>query len=72
MIVVYSANDPDYPGIHIELAKDGISYILNLSTIEYKMEEGEYVTHVWDDASKEDMTHDIWHKNVSGYFQNEE
>lgn len=67
-IVAYPSNDPDYPGIHIERAKDGYSYMLNLTTVEYKVEEKQWVTHVWGNAQKEDTTHDIVHKNESSYF----
>lgn len=67
-LIAYSSGDPDYPGIHIEVAKDNIPYWLNLTTVEYDMEDSRYVTHVWGDAHKEDPTHDIYHEHVSDYF----
>lgn len=67
-LVVYPSGDPDYPGVHIELKKDDIPYMLNLTTVEYNMDRSDYITHVWGDALKEDTTHEIYHTHVSEYF----
>ena len=67
-LVAYPSEDPDYPGIHVELKKNGIPYMLNLATVEYNMDRSDYITHVWGDALKEDTTHEIHHTHVSEYF----
>ena len=43
-LVVYPSGDPDYPGVHIELKKDDIPYMLNLTTVEYNMDKGSFAT----------------------------
>lgn len=67
-LVVYPSGDPDYPGVHIELKKNDIPYMLNLTTVEYNKDKSDYITHVWGDALKEDTTHEIHHTHVSEYF----
>lgn len=68
-IVAYPSNDPENPGIHIERTKDGKSYALNLATTEYNVEEGQWITHVWGNGTKEDTTHDLVHENGEEYFK---
>lgn len=67
-LIAYSSGDPDYPGIHVKLKKNGIPYALNLATVEYDVDDDCHITHVWGDASMEDTTHDIYHTHVSDYF----
>lgn len=74
-IVVTESIDPNNPGVYIDLKKTGADYALNLAVVECQCREdgpARLVTHVWGDASQEDTTHDIEHRNIEAYFAKEE
>lgn len=61
----------EYPGIQIELRKDGISYDLGLAVIEYNGGTKTLRAHVWSDAMHEDPTIQATYDNVDTFFEND-
>lgn len=61
----------EYPGIQIELRKDGISYDLGLAVIEYNGDMKTLRAHVWSNAMHEDPTIQATYDNVDAFFEND-
>lgn len=59
----------EYPGIQIELRRDGISYDLGLAVVEYNSNMKTLRAHVWSDAMHEDPTIQATYDNVDAFFK---
>lgn len=60
----------EYPGIQIELKKDGISYDLGLAVVEYNNGMKALRAHVWGNAMHEDPTIQTTYDNIDAFFEN--
>lgn len=61
----------EYPGIQIELRRDGVSYDLGLAVIEYNGSTKTLRAHVWSDAMHEDPTIQATYDNVDAFFEDD-
>lgn len=59
----------EYPGIQIELRKDGISYDLGLAVVEYNGGTKTLRAHVWGNAMHENPTIQATYDNIDAFFE---
>lgn len=78
-IIVRAADDPDHPGIWIDLRRPDADQDMPLATVEFSQDESDrpdgernIVTHVWGDGEQEGYTNRIVHKGIEEYFRTEE
>ena len=73
-LVAYSSSDPYYPGIYIDLRRDGFPEDMPVALIESTDTEadaegkGNLITRVWGDGKEQDYTDRIIHKNMDEFF----
>lgn len=74
VIVVKRSTDSTYPGIYIDLRRDGCDCDAPLAMVEYTPDEGDLkepavVTRVWDDVREEDYQTRVVHSGIEEYFR---
>lgn len=67
-LIAYSSCDPEYPGIYIDLQREGFEEDSPLALVEYTETEadlepqGHIISRIWGNVSKEDYSNRIVHK----------
>ena len=74
-ILVYETGSPEYPGIWIDLERDGQT--APLAVVEYTETEADFekpaiITRVWGDVTLEDYSDRVIHKNIEEFFREDE
>lgn len=73
-LVAYASNDPYYPGIYIDLRRDGFPEDMPVALIESTDteadvdEERNLITRVWGNGQEQDYTNRVIHKNIDEFF----
>lgn len=75
-LVIYQSGDPEYPGVYIDLRREGFDLDAPLAMVEYTPDEGDLkepaiVTRVWDDVREEDHQTRVVHSGIEEYFKGE-
>lgn len=73
-LVAYSSVDSDYPGIYIDLRRDGFVEDMPVALVESTETEGDtpegrnLITRVWGDGKEQDYTDRVIHKHIEEFF----
>ena len=76
-LVAYAGTDPAYPGIYIDLQKNGFGTDAPLVLVEFTeteadMEnEGNLISRIWGNVSEEDYSDRIVHTGIADFFRTE-
>ena len=75
-IVVKPSGDSEYPGVYIDLRRDGCDCDAPLAMVEYTPDERDLkepaiVTRVWDDVREEDHQTRVVHSGIEEHFREE-
>ena len=74
-LIAYASVDPDYPGIYIDMQRDGMDGDMGVALVEYTETEadiensGHLITRVWGDGQDQDYTERVVHKNIEKFFE---
>lgn len=77
-LVAYAGTDPAYPGIYIDLQRNGFGIDAPLALVEFTeteadMEnEGNIISRIWGDVSEEDYSERIVHTGIADFFSAED
>lgn len=77
-LVAYSGGEPDFPGICIDLYRDGVSFNAPLALTEYTSTEGDLVgkdyiiTYIWKTVTENEYSKRIVHTNIDQFFAGSE
>lgn len=78
-IIARASNDPENPGIWIDLRRPDADCDLQLALVEFTADEGDLlekeghiITRVWSDGNKQSYTERIIHKGIEDYFRMED
>jgi hypothetical protein len=69
-LVAYKSIDPDYPGIYIDLERNGIGMSVCLVEVNNSEDEDKdtLVSRIWSDGREEDYTCCIAHEGIEDFF----
>ena len=73
-LVAYASVDPEYPGIYIDLRREGMDCDMPVALVEYTETEvfcsnkPVLITRVWADAEDQDYTERVVHENIEKFF----
>lgn len=75
-LVVYQSGDPEYPGVYIDLKREGSDCDAPLAMVEYTATEGDLsdpaiITRTWDDVRQEEHQTRVVHRGIEEYFREE-
>ncbi len=73
-LVIYRSHDTEYPGVYIDLRRDGCDCDAPLTMVEFTatecdQDEPAIITRVWDDVRKEDHQTRVVHSGIEEYFR---
>lgn len=77
-LVAYAGGDPAYPGIYIDLQRNGSGTDAPLALVEFTeteadMEnEGKLISRVWGNVSEEDYSERIVHTGITDFLSTED
>jgi hypothetical protein len=78
-IIARVSNDPENPGIWIDLRRPDADCDLQLALVEFTADEGDLpekeghiITRVWSDGNQQSYTERIIHKGIEDYFRMED
>ena len=73
-LIVYASNDPEYPGIYIDLRRDGFDVDMPVALVETTETEADQadgvflISRAWGDATSDEYTDRVVHKNIERFF----
>lgn len=77
-IIARPSNDPENPGIWIDLHRPGADCSLQLALVEYSTDEGDLpkdeghiITRIWGDGHQQEYTERVLHGGIEDYFRKE-
>lgn len=75
-LVIYQSGDPEYPGVYIDLRREGCGLDAPLAMVEYTatevdLETPSVITRTWDDVRQEGHQTRVVHSGIEEYFREE-
>jgi hypothetical protein len=73
-LVVELSSDPDYPGVYVDLHRDGCECDATLALVEcpttdWDSDKPEIITRIWDNVVQEDFQTKVAHTGIEEYFE---
>jgi len=70
-LVAYPSIDSDFPGIYIDLERNGVAMNVGLAEVDnadWSEDKGSLISRIWGDGEVEDPTERVTHLGIEKYF----